>query len=385
MAERSKIALAPLPPIRDRPPPGRIARFAAFFAFGPPDVINAKRARSLGNVTGEGIVAAVLDSGCRASHRAFATSSQDASSRVLPGRNFTHDPVDSDVDDTSGHGTAVSALIAAQAIAPVVAPGARILPLKVNVGPDNGDLTPVHDALSWLLGEGSAQGVSVICLAIGDDANYRSFAAVPDDGGGIRQEIADQIKALRALGIPTVTAAGNGYCKDGRCIGVGMCFPAIMPECISVGATFGGSMPETIFPQYGGAQITASSPGQLTPFSQRLPQGGDGNHFTRLFGPGAPVHSAGISDDSAATEDIYGTSLAVPLVVGTVALMQEWHKKNRGRLPSCDELQQWLGDGGGNITDQNEGRDNVDHTGATFKLVDALGAMQAMIGPPLTS
>jgi subtilisin family serine protease len=379
MAERSNIALAPLPAIRD-------ARFAAFFAFGPPDVINAKQARLLGNVTGDGMVVAVLDSGCRASHRAFATSSEDASGRVLPGRNFTGVGGDLDVDDTIGHGTAVSALIAARALAPVVAPGARILPLKVNAGPYHSDLTFVLDALSWLLGdEGSAQGASVVCMALGDDDNYRSLAAVPDDGGRIRQQIADQIAALRARGIPTVTAAGNGYCKDGRTVGVGMCFPAIMPECISVGATFGRSMPETIFPQYGGARIVASSPGQLTPFSQRLPEGADGNHFTRLFGPGAPVHSAGISSDSAETEDIYGTSLAVPLVVGAVALMQEWHKKNRGRLPSCDELQRWLGDGGAGITDKNEGRDNVDHTGATFKLVDAFGAMQAMIGPPLAS
>src|SRR4030095_10053100 len=91
------------------------------------DGVNADKARALFNVDGKDIVVAVLDSGCNASHRAFAVN------RVLAGHNFTDPVINSDTTDSLGHGTATSVIIAGnQPFAPVViAPSAMILPLKV--------------------------------------------------------------------------------------------------------------------------------------------------------------------------------------------------------------------------------------------------------------
>ena len=64
--------------------------------------------------------------------------------------------------------------------------------------------------------------------------------------------------------------------------------------------------------------------------------------------------------------------------------MQEWHARNRGGLPTCDQIQAWLMQGASDNVD-TANNDNVQHTGATFKQVDALGALQAMIGEPMMS
>ena len=177
-----------------------------------------------------------------------------------------------------------------------------------------------------------------------------------------------------------MTAAGNGYRENGATVGTGMCFPAILPECISVGAALRSSIAARVFDQYGGAAITDTSvPGQLAPFSQRLPGSNNNAHFTRLFAPGAPLQSLGIDSDISQTDSLYGTSLAVPVVVGAVALLQEWHKKHRDGLPPCGKLEEWLLQGADPIVDDAGERDNVDNTGATFGLVNALGSMQAMM------
>ena len=382
MTPRSGIKFAPPPVISTSPPTSLRARVTITISalFLPPDLVRARQARQAGNVSGAGVVVAVLDSGCRASHVALSMSSNVASSRVLQGRNFTKAVPDEDTTDGTGHGTAISGLVAARSFAPLVAPDARILPLKIFSDEENSDFSFMLDGLSWVIDHGLDQGVSVVCLSMGDSGNWPSFEAVPNDGGGIRQQIAEKIRTLRQLGIPTVAAAGNGFRANGVTAGTGMCFPAIMPECISVGATFNGSLAPHVFDEYGGASTTdTSKPGQLTPFTQRLPRADNNPHFTRLFAPGAPLQSIGKESDTSQTGSLYGTSVAVPVVAGVIALMQEWHKKHRNGLPSCDKLEQWLLQGADSIVDDAGDRDNVDNTGATFSLANALGSVQAMM------
>src|SRR4051794_2544786 len=88
------------------------------------DGVNAAQVRQTG-VTGAGITVAVLDSGCLSTHPAFE-------GRVLPGVNFVGPANDTSDMSAIGHGTAIAGVIAGAANAPfVIAPGARILPLKV--------------------------------------------------------------------------------------------------------------------------------------------------------------------------------------------------------------------------------------------------------------
>jgi subtilisin family serine protease len=346
------------------------------------DGVNADKVQRDQDVDGSGITIAVLDTGCRASHRAL--SSDNGESRVLPGRNFSGQGFEDDTTDTIGHGTAISGIIAGNRIAPVIAPGARILPLKVVAEGDENKLEAVLKGLSWLLNDGKDRGASAICLSIGDMGNYQKVADVPNSEGTVRQKIAEKIHDLRQSGIPTVVAAGNRY----RCNSFhpGMAFPAIMPECLSVGAVFkDSSLRNFAFgEEYCGTEVNRSQRKQIAPFSQRLPNGGD-RHFTRLFAPGAPIVSLGMETDVAEKTMLFGTSVAAPFVAGVIALLQQWHKEHKGGLPTCDDLERWLVNGGDSIQDSPDIDDNVGHTSATFKFLNALGAMNAMMGSDLMS
>jgi len=344
------------------------------------DLINAERAHRDGDMYGNGITVAVLDCGCRASHMTF--SSADAvASRVLEGRNFTRVGDDTDTRDDKGHGTSVAAIIAGRSdSSPGVAPKARILPLKATIDPKDGDFSSVLEALTWLLTDGRTFNVSVVNLSLGDPGNYRSTNEALAAGGPARKQIVDKIGELRKLRIPTVAAVGNSFFSDKSKLG--MCFPAIVPDCISVGAVFvDDSYFEWTFPDCGSALVHQSFAERITPFSQRLPRSGTDPHFTRLFAPGAPVESAGREDNSDFVEGLHGASVAAPFVTGVIALLQEKFKTlQSGQLPPCDDLERWLLKGARPIVDKNEGNDDVQHDGSTYKLLDASGALEAMMG-----
>jgi subtilisin family serine protease len=348
------------------------------------DGINADLARDKHGVSGSGITVAVVDSGCFAEHAAL--SSQDGiRSRVSKnGRNFSGVGDDRDTTDVLGHGTAVSGVIAANAIGPGIAPAAQILPLKAAVSDGGNELRSVLDALSWLLAEGSNQGVTVACLSLGDRGNYQTIMDVPSADEDLRRRIVEKIDLLRHSGIAIVVPAGNRF----RCHGSkpGMAFPAIVPSCLSVGAIFrDNELKNFSFGEsYCGAEVDLSAAGQVAPFSQRLPRG-HGGHFTRLFAPGVAITSLGTAHRDAEQPMLHGTSVAAPFAAGVVALLQEWHKAHIGNLPTCDALERWLLQGADRIVDDAGIDDNVDNTGATFKSLNAMGAIDAMIAEVSTS
>src|SRR5213075_1674576 len=91
----------------------------------------------------------------------------------------------------------------------------------------------------------------------------------------------------------------------------------------------------------GGAKAFSTAPDRLTPFSQRLDSTVGGSSRTDLFSPGAPVTSSGIDSDTGESTD-QGTSQATPSVSGVILLMQEYHVRRRGSMPSVAALQKWL-------------------------------------------
>ncbi len=340
--------------------------------------INAEQARNAHHVDGTGIIVAVLDSGCRGTHEAFQSNH---GSRVLPGKNFTAVGQDTDVSDATGHGTAVSAAIAGRKDSgPIIAPGANILPLKITHDTPDADPSLVLKALSWLKDDADNFRADVVCLAFSDDGNYTVVPDLNAPGNLDKKKISDKIVELRAAGIPTVVAAGNLYsCSQPSAPGMG--FPAIMPECISVGAVFHDhTIIDKIYDEYCNAKVFQSRAGRIAPFSQRFPET-NGSCFTRLFAPGAPIVSAARSSDFAmAPRD--GTSIAAPFVAGVIALLQEKYRKitqtpgnPQGNMPTCEQLERWLRTGAIQKFDLDEQLDSVKHTGESFNLVDALGAL----------
>lgn len=322
-------------------------------------LVRAPDARRDFNVSGSGITVAVLDTGLRSTHVDFA-------GRVVPGRNFTSDygGDPSEVTDGHGHGTSVAGIACAGRIHTGIAPNARIVPVKVLSNAGTGRFADIRDALDWLLDRRSMLGISALCLATGAADNRTTDTDMPGDAiGALLQELTDE-------GVCCCIAAGNDYYAHGGM--QGMCYPAIFRQTISVGAVYDAD--EGSFRYRDGAKAFASDSDRLTPFTQRLHRTIGGPCATDTFAPGSPITSSGILNDTGESIQ-YGASQATPVVLGVVALLQSFHLRTTGHLPTVADVKRWLARGSTVVYDGADDHDNVNHTEATFPRVSALGSL----------
>ncbi|MBM4596861.1 S8 family serine peptidase [Rhodococcus hoagii] len=322
-------------------------------------LVRAPDARRDFNVSGSGITVAVLDTGLRSTHVDFA-------GRVVPGRNFTSDygGDPSEVTDGHGHGTSVAGIACAGRIHTGIAPNARIVPVKVLSNAGTGRFADIRDALDWLLDRRSMLGISALCLATGAADNRSTDTDMPGDAiGALLQELTDE-------GVCCCLAAGNDYYAHGGM--QGMCYPAIFRQTISVGAVYDAD--EGSFRYRDGAKAFASDSDRLTPFTQRLHRTIGGPCATDTFAPGSPITSSGILNDTGESIQ-YGASQATPVVLGVVALLQSFHLRTTGHLPTVADVKRWLARGSTVVYDGADDYDNVNHTESTFPRVSALGSL----------
>ncbi len=177
---------------------------------------------------GTGVVVAVIDTAIDASH-------PDLAGALLPGYDFCADNDDCTTfdDDPSAatpgaeHGTHVAGIIAASpdnGYGTVgVAPGARVLPVKVFSEADGSTASTMNVALAirWAAGlnvngvPANPNPARVINLSLGGDDNS--------------QTVANAVAAAVDAGVVVVAATGN----QGR---DGVLYPAALPDVIGVGA-----------------------------------------------------------------------------------------------------------------------------------------------------
>jgi subtilisin family serine protease len=349
-----------IPPV-DRP------RQLAAPQFGPElvkvdKVVRAGEARSTFDVDGTRLAVAVLDTGLRTTHIDFA-------GRVAAQRNFTADNGgdENDAADGQGHGTNVAGIIAAGGLHTGMAPGASIIPLKVLSNTGGGSFDAVRDALTWVRDNRAAFNITAVCMSLSDQQNYTSDSQFDPD------PIAALITELRSLKVAVAVSAGNEYFTHKSQQGMG--YPAILRGCVSVGAVYDAN--EGPFTYASGASALSTAQDRITPFSQRLHEKVNKETRTDIFAPGAPVTSAGIDNDQAESVQ-HGTSQAAPVTAGIMLLMQDYHLKRTGRLPSIDDLVTWMRAGGRTIIDGDDEHDNVLHTNLKFVRLDAVGALDAI-------
>ena len=340
--------------------------------------IHVPEARKEFKVTGEGQTAAVLDTGLRLTH-------VDFHGRVQARRNFTGgDPVD--VKDKHGHGTNVAGIIAARKARKKVtdpsgehegvAPDARLVTLKVLDDSGHGDLGQMADALEWVVLHHQTHGITAVNVSISDGLNHVS------DAGFAQHRVKAKVAALKALNIPVVVAAGNEFHTHGSKQGMG--YPAILRDAVSVGAFYDADVGPQQYQS--GAAAAKTAAGRLTPFSQRLhqaakvvPSGPPPALFrTDIFAPGAVMTSAGIDNDRGES-DQQGTSQAAPMTTGVILLLQEYYRKTlkTQKLPTVEQLTEWLRAGAVVEKDDYGGDDNVTNTGLEFPRLDARAALAA--------
>jgi subtilisin family serine protease len=151
------------------------------------DMIEADAAH--GVATGAGAVVAVVDSGVLDTH-------PDLGGRLLAGHDFVDD--DGTPQDGNGHGTHVAGIIAANAGNGVgvssVAPGARVMPVRVLGDDGAGSSEDVVGGIDW-----ATANADVINLSLGDD--------VPLFGSS--EEFAAAIHRALDAGVIVVAASGN--------------------------------------------------------------------------------------------------------------------------------------------------------------------------------
>lgn len=253
-----------------------------YWAFATDLVGTWREAKSDNKVT-----IAILDSGVNLDHEDLAQNilgdlawnSATQSALERPG-------------DTSGHGTHVAGIAAGVANNALGISGAsnnaNILPVKVLKTVVDGDgktssyattatLIAAYDYLFKLIDDGTCDTIRVVNISLGGD----------DESGINDQELEDTIaKARNAYGITTVCSGGN----DGK---TGGNYPSDFAECIAVTAL--------------------TSDGKTAYYS-------DHNAAKDISAPGSGIWSSWIGGTSEYVSK-NGTSMASPIVAGTVALM----------------------------------------------------------------
>ena len=172
--------------------------------------IGAEFPKELG-FTGNGIKIGVIDTGINLSHPDFFN--QDETSRFLKGYDF----VDNDTipQDTNGHGTQVTGIIAADGQLKGIAPMAEIFSYRVS---SDGESVP-SDLIIKAINQAVEDKVDIINISLGVNMTHN--------------KIDNAVNHAINQGIVVVAAAGNSG-PDKSTIGS----PARNPNAITVGATY---------------------------------------------------------------------------------------------------------------------------------------------------
>ncbi|HVL99687.1 MAG TPA: S8 family serine peptidase, partial [Egibacteraceae bacterium] len=144
---------------------------------------------------GAGVVVAVVDTGVDATH-------PDLAGRIAPGIDLVERGTPP--EDPNGHGTLVAGVIAAIAGNGVggtgVAPGARIMPVRVLDAGGTGNSADVAEGIRWA----ARNGAQVINLSLAEAPGL-----VPNASGIIGSDVEAAITEAHAAGAVVVAASGN--------------------------------------------------------------------------------------------------------------------------------------------------------------------------------
>ena len=271
-------------------------------------------------LTGRGVGIAVIDSGIS------AWQDEIAAERIVYFKDFTReagDPLASQPSDEYGHGTHVAAIAAgsgADGRHLGMAPGAHLVGLKVIDGEGIGYISNVIAAFDEAIRLKDAYGIRIINLSVASGV-FESFKRDPLT-----------LAAGRAVqaGIVVVTAAGNlGQNDEGQVQFGGVTSPGNAPWVLTVGATTHQGTARrsddavAAFSSRGPTWIDfAAKPDLVAPGVGIEASAAPGSTLAALFADylvGTPAPGTGLKPYLSMS----GTSMAAPVVAGTVALLLE--------------------------------------------------------------
>ena len=219
--------------------------------------------------TGSGVTVAVVDTGADG-------TAPDLQGQLVAGASFLNGVQGTNTQDQNGHGTHVSGIIAAAQNNGIgvsgVAPGAKEMPLQALDSSGSGTLDDVASAFAYA----GQNNIRIVNASLGG----------PSSSQTLEQAVADYPNTLYV-----VAAGNNGTNNDDPSTPF---YPCDLPEAnlICVGASDQNDQP-AYFSDYGATSVD-------------------------LFAPGVNILSTWLAPDYAYDS---GTSMATPMVTGTLALM----------------------------------------------------------------
>ena len=283
--------------------------------------VGATALRQQSGYDGAGVGVAIIDSGITPWHDDL-TDAAGVAQRVDRFVDFVNARLTA--YDDYGHGTHVAGVIAGNGFdsngaRAGIAPGARLIALKVLDASGKGRISDVIAALDYVIAEREALNIRVVNLSVATGV-YESYNADP---------LTLAARRVVEAGIVVVAAAGNhGSSPAGRTQYAGITAPGNAPWVLTVGASSHG-------------RTSAREDDTVAAFSSRGPAAIDYVAKPDLVAPGVGIES--LSDPASAfytTKARYllsgavptsflpylsqsGTSMAAPVVTGTIALMMQ--------------------------------------------------------------
>jgi subtilisin family serine protease len=310
-------------------------------------LIHADAARAAG-FTGDGVTVAVLDSGVDEADADLA-GSVVAEHCFVPPDGCPNGSAEQDgpgsAHDEHGHGTEIAGLIVGRRFG--VAPGARLVVVKVTDRNGRTSAAQIVSGLSWILEQHPEVRVVNVSLA-GDVAlNGACDTLTPLLAG-----YSSTIGALRARGTLVFAPSGNGGSR------FAIAAPACIRSTVAVGAVYARSFGPFTAPLV--CRDAATRADQVACFSNTSSQ-------LDLLAPGAPLDVVALDGAQAS---IAGTSAASALAASVAAILLQ-----ADPALSPDELEAALETTGVPVTDPR--------SGAVVPRIDAAAALASVLGRPV--